>query len=389
MKLCFISYARNNNLDNRLGRFVEQLSIQILNHRPARIDEVAFFDVSSISTGQEWMQCLSEQVRTCKVCVCFYSPPYFSSEYCGREVSVFLERIAAWKKLPQAAGKLHSGLIPVIWVPDKIPDALAAYQDSDAALPLRYREEGLLALAMRSNRKNDYNSVLDVLARRIASVLKAVDLPDGANIASFDAVASAFHQQETPVPFGVALAVIAGSTQRLQPFPSGRENLDTLLQSICSAAGAPSREMKVDGKLPGRLRDASMGRELPVVLVGAASLASKNNEKLIKSLDQQLTTDATVVAFDAPRLPSDAAKLHADLTAMLPRFVGLAGPGACIASTDRESLCAALTVRLLKVRRDAIAAAPARRAESAALSRAAAAAGIDVTAQPVLVGPGH
>ncbi len=121
MKLCFISYARNSNLDGRLAKFVQRLEKMLPAHLPhgTKPEDIIFFDAQSIENSDEWMTRLADASRLCKVCVCFYSVPYFTSEYSGREVQVFLQRVQSWNQVPANAGRQAKAIIPVIWVPFK------------------------------------------------------------------------------------------------------------------------------------------------------------------------------------------------------------------------------------------------------------------------------
>ena len=66
---------------NRLNQRVRQLT-----------GSIGFFDRSSINAGDDWSDELAESLRTSKTIVCLYSPTYFFSDYCGKEMQVLLER---------------------------------------------------------------------------------------------------------------------------------------------------------------------------------------------------------------------------------------------------------------------------------------------------------
>src|SRR6267142_5698130 len=79
---------------------------------------------TKIEPGQEWHDELAEALRTAHTLVCLYSPAYFMSENCGKEMQVFLERRAAY--IRNNGGKKPANIIPVVWqrLQKKIPKAL-------------------------------------------------------------------------------------------------------------------------------------------------------------------------------------------------------------------------------------------------------------------------
>ncbi len=387
MELCFISYARNNNLDKRLTRFVEALKNQVLQHMPhgTRHEDVAFFDVQAIDTGEKWMKHLADATRHCKVCVCFYSKPYFTSEYCGREVTVFLNRLRAWERLPAAAGQSSRALIPVIWIPEKVPGALREFNDTGPGYPDKYRKEGLHALSMRKAGRDAYNTVLNLLAQRIAqATLSEPALPQGDAIASFDTVPNSF-PASAPVRYGLAYAVLADAAQRQRPFADSSETLDALLTQVAAPLGTETtapRELPVNAQLPDAAEQSAQARELVLLVVSREALDSANNAALIAQLNHKLGVSATVMVLDAPPPPAGGEP-------GLGGFIQRAGAEACLRAGDAATFGASLGARLLKLRQSLIQADPPARATDAALEATAAAAGIALDARPILVGPGR
>src|SRR4051812_5245141 len=92
----FLSYARKDSIldgdpkrpDPHFETFIQRLDM--------RVDQLTgakrFVDRSQIVAGQEWPAEVAEAVRTSHTVVCLYSPSYFRSEYCGKEMQLFLER---------------------------------------------------------------------------------------------------------------------------------------------------------------------------------------------------------------------------------------------------------------------------------------------------------
>jgi hypothetical protein len=390
-KLCFISYARNSNLDGRLTRFVDKLQKQIPGHLPhgTKAEDVIFFDVRNIENGADWMQRLADAARQCKVCICFYSPPYFTSEYSGREVQVFLQRLHAWSQLPGNAGAQARAIVPVVWVPhDPLPAVLKPFQIGPVAnLPPTYTKEGLHALAMRKSRSDAYNAVLNAFAIDIAKILQTLTLPDGAPIAAFDAIASAFHAPGL-TRYGAAVMVLATPARRAQPF--GGSSIDTMIETVANRCTVPFREIRVDAKVDSEIKNSIGAREMPVVVADRESVESPNNAGLVKKISAALNESSTVILFDAPLLNTTDAvvKLRAVAAKTFASWKAAAVGTRCLVAADSDTFVAELEKRLKRAKTELIAADPAGKAEDKALQAQAEAQGITTGAQPVLTGPG-
>lgn len=183
------------------------------------LDKVVFVDAQGIKLGDEWDPLLAETVRSAEVIVCFMSPRYLDSKWCGRELEVFVRRLEEWKK---AAGATARFIFPLFWeAPDReLPAKLARFHPKDPALPAsyldgpgvpeKYVQNGLRQLAALNGESNSLKKIAEVVADRIAETLKnAKRLPVGGAIIDFALFPSAF--DETP---GGASALVAQSTPR-------------------------------------------------------------------------------------------------------------------------------------------------------------------------------
>lgn len=392
MSLCFISYARNSNLDGHLGKFVDKLKKQLPGHLPHGVNttDIVFFDRTSIETSDRWMNVLAEATRSCSVCVCFYSLPYFTSEYGGREVHVFLERIRAWEQQPANTGMQARAIIPVLWVPyDPIPRVLRAFQLPSAELPDVYVRDGLHSLALRKAGSGAYNTVLDKLAREIAAIVQRVQLPLGPPIPAFNAIASAFHTEPTPVRYGAAVLLLADAQRRARPFAAGGGSLDALLEAVATRANIPTREVDLTADPKTAIEASIAAREMPVVIADGETLAANINAPLVKQIVAALNESATVVVFGdpVPNATASADRLSGIAATKLTPWVG-ANATSCIIATDPTTLSAELEKQLSRAKHALVAADPAARAEHVGLQGIAAAQGIAVATQPVLTGPG-
>jgi tetratricopeptide (TPR) repeat protein len=115
----FVSYARKDNADGRISRFIEAL---LAAHRenegvyPDRHLE-PFFDKEDIHSLDDWQLRLSEQLSQSRLLLAFITPNWFASEWCRREWK-------AWVEIEIAKHILSAGAAPIylIEVPGLVAD---------------------------------------------------------------------------------------------------------------------------------------------------------------------------------------------------------------------------------------------------------------------------
>ncbi len=87
----FLSYRRANDWP----RFVNDHFLPKFRHwldtTPGRASSI-FFDAREIETGESWPYRLAEALAHSRVMVCLWSKEYFSSQWCGAELSHMLTR---------------------------------------------------------------------------------------------------------------------------------------------------------------------------------------------------------------------------------------------------------------------------------------------------------
>jgi hypothetical protein len=141
-----LSYARldakrivkgNEEPDPTFEAFVEQLNqtvTQLTGEGPGFVDR-------NIEIGKEWRDDIADALATAKTMVCLYSPSYFKSENCGKEMQVFLERRQSY--IRANVGKKPANIIPVAWhpVPWRVPKTLP-----DLQYKLDFDNEGIWKL---------------------------------------------------------------------------------------------------------------------------------------------------------------------------------------------------------------------------------------------------
>ncbi len=137
-------------------------------------DDICFFDTSDIEAGAQWPATLSDALRTSRVAVCLYSPHYFNSTWCGKELQVFLER-ATNHRGPAPA---PVPIVPVIWAPSRqgLPEPVRTIQTHDDSFPENYSRLGLRQV-MNVGTKADFHMTVTALAQRIVAAIIANALP--------------------------------------------------------------------------------------------------------------------------------------------------------------------------------------------------------------------
>jgi hypothetical protein len=121
-ELCAATRGRNPEPEPRFNTFLELLDERVNQITGRR----GFIDRADIQPGDEWPEALAEGLRTAETLVCLYSPSYFGSDYCGKEMQVFLERRANYMR--SNAGKPPANIIAVAWqpIPRRVPKTLPA-----------------------------------------------------------------------------------------------------------------------------------------------------------------------------------------------------------------------------------------------------------------------
>ena len=116
-----MSYARTEN-DPYLHKFFDELSIEVRRQLAKKDrDVVGFFDQRTLERGDEWEEKIFDAVNESSALVALYSPSFFQSETCRREVSAFLARQKARDE--KAAGP--AVILPIEWVPIESKTATA------------------------------------------------------------------------------------------------------------------------------------------------------------------------------------------------------------------------------------------------------------------------
>lgn len=301
----FFSY-KSDDWDDYMKEFLEDVKAGVGRRaKRAKDDDFVFLDQGEIVLGQNWLPRLYDGLQNSGVLLVMYTPRYFTSEWCGREVEFFQRRQA------QAPGFEHPCVIPVLWdIPvDEIPGAVSAIQYKDKSLPEDYVEEGMLGLAKRKGGryKDAYVDAVDAFVEAIVRAGKQ-NLPqwDQAPAAkALGSVPSYFHPKPpiagavpmplpNPAPPGpgtVHFYYLAASSTELQAaksslmfyHPSGgpfwRPSLAGQQIKALAAAVAGSKELNlgyfdqpVDATFGDRLVQARESNNMVIVFADAWSI---------------------------------------------------------------------------------------------------------------------
>lgn len=164
----FFSYSHNDSLPD-LQRFYADLDGNIRGRTGQQNAPCSFMD-TNIPNGQPWPTTILEALSRCRLIVCAFSPHFFQSEYCAKELGIYFDRLAVYEAvLTRMRGQVSSPslIFPVSWIPLEHSDVQQppCAQDihiSGSTADSDYRKKGLLALARTA--KESYYAILDCLA---------------------------------------------------------------------------------------------------------------------------------------------------------------------------------------------------------------------------------
>jgi hypothetical protein len=277
-----LSYARKDakigvaepKPDPYFEMFLERLNVRVMQLTGSEIP--GFVDTHTIQPGDDWKDDLAEALRTAETMVCLYSPTYFKSEHCGKEMQVLLDRRRDYMR--DYGGKPPANIIPVVWhsVTDLIPKTLPAIQYRTSKLdPEKY---GAWDLGDQ-NLVADLQNFADEIAQKVRVAARDTPLPPSEERPVMDEVPNAFvppfplpefdSPDATAGPNAVTFVYATSTDRKKWPWapPPRREVL------YLAAAVAKGKEMK-SNQLTFDLKDGSLADRL-------AALRRKNNVAIL------------------------------------------------------------------------------------------------------------
>jgi hypothetical protein len=292
--LFFFSYARANTKQQQdselVTRFVEALQSDVDQITAGSGEEICFFDRTDIEAGSIWPSDLSDALRTARVGVCLYSPHYFASKWCGKELQVFLNRASVTALEP--GGPTPTAIVPVIWIPalQGLPAPLKDIQTHDAAFPASYRQLGLRQ-TMRIGSPADFATIVNALAHRIVSATRASSLPTLPSL-DLDTVPSTWDTTTNADPASHKKGCItktcfiyaAKDGWDWKPYESN-QTIGAIAQQVSGELGLKYEEISCNASLPARLTE-TRDNDVPTVLFAdPSSFAISSIETPLRAYD--------------------------------------------------------------------------------------------------------
>jgi FxsC-like protein len=161
-----LSYARKDGRE-AVCRFFDDLCKRLKRIRPEFDDPPGFMD-SNLEVGDDWPEVLGEGLRTSPLLVPLYSPSFFTSPECGREVEIFLRRLEA-----VSSGRTFQAIHPVIWLRKNlsVPSMLTNIQYDSAKFPKEYGQLDLDRLIKVRDYESRYIEFVDAVADRLSDAI--------------------------------------------------------------------------------------------------------------------------------------------------------------------------------------------------------------------------
>jgi FxsC-like protein len=182
--LFYLSYDHSNR-DEYVERFFADLTEEVrLMLGLSTASPIGFLDTQEIRRGRDWPEEIARALRTSRMLVCLVSPGYVRSSYCGKEVSVFQQRL----RLVLDGAPQPAAIMPITWVPlpqGEWPETLNQYQRVNS-------ERGIRHLMRLRKSEDDYREIVSRLAERLVEASSSQTLPLLDNLAPLDEVPSAF-----------------------------------------------------------------------------------------------------------------------------------------------------------------------------------------------------
>ncbi|AEV82397.1 hypothetical protein ACWT_1379 [Actinoplanes sp. SE50] len=188
----FLSYARGDDWES-VKQFFNDLSAEVRSYAGLPTSRnVGFLDVE-MQVGEAWARTLVTALGNCRSFVALITPRYLQSEPCGREWTVFTERLTLLELDVPVLDP--PPLIPLLWLPPpKLPPAIAARQYLNHRLPEAYAALGLRQIIRLQRYRDDY---IEMVARLAQQIVAAYDvdpaLPKNPATVPFEEIPSAFH----------------------------------------------------------------------------------------------------------------------------------------------------------------------------------------------------
>jgi len=324
----FFSYARNDK-SPYLDDFFEMLRSEVMRKTAVKSPtEACFRDTENIELGKRWTSELVNAIQTTKVLVCLYSPSYFISEYCGKEVFAFQSRIAEYKKTKLDPPDV---ILPVLWETPRtfsIPPCLKEVQFTPSSFHEDYPKNGLLTFSRNSSYKDAYLLFIEQLALKIQEISNVIDLPEG-KFEDITSISNAFgidqskDKEQTlfsisnPNPKQTRIIFAAGvksetssiktktecysdKSEYWKPFyPEADEEIGIISQQVVSEKKFHYLPIQFSENLPEIIREAEDNNCVAILIVDPWSMKLEKYKKPISKFNElQFDNSAVVVIWN-------------------------------------------------------------------------------------------
>lgn len=303
----FLSYSADDDYGDAVRTFKDDLAVRFGKMTGARrgvgFQFWAFGDWAN--QGSDFRPEIDEKLNPADVLMPLFSPYYFSSVWCARELGAFKERLAA-----NQAGLASDNFVPVRWLPEDVPPHLRSFRvgwEGESS----YRAAGLCVL--QEDDKDAYRRVVANLAGQLAAIWRAnrARTPPGASRVAV-AVPGFRPRNEAPATRGRRFHLMPGSV-------SLRE-LNSLENGSASSGAVPARDCRnyygsepadwdpfrpdglslTDSQVVEAIEDGAWYLRMRTAAAGPQALTSHWRDRLLRELPENpvsLSDDPVVVAY--------------------------------------------------------------------------------------------
>ena len=203
----FLSHASGDD-DSYVARFFQDLAAEV--ERLVGVDaelEVGAIAADPLDVGTR-SSAANDAVATCRVFVALCSPRYFLSERCGREWSLFADRL---RRYEQATSEQPGVLIPIVWARVDPPASVPDVRERLHMGPKTSTREEVSQLIRLRSRRGSYVDFVRSLAGRIVAAATTHDIPPPGPGVNLRSVSNAFEYWDQFESTRVHFVVAAGT----------------------------------------------------------------------------------------------------------------------------------------------------------------------------------
>lgn len=278
----FLSYASGED-DTYVRKFFADLGAEVARRVEAEPGgTVGFLDPVGVDATAPWPNDVRTALATCRTFVALCSPKYLLSERCGREWTIFSERLDRYR---EATGITAPARIPLVWSGSRLHPSLGPAQPTGST-------DVRILVRLRSHR-DAYREVLRRLADRIVSTAHAHPLPRSAADLDPETAGNAFAQplrQETQhAPQQVHFVVAAGTRDEMRSvrtdvhyYGDERQDWAPYRPTLGGPLAAHAREVAAEQQLGSDVADLEELRE-------RLARARRNNDIVVLLVDAWVT----------------------------------------------------------------------------------------------------